>query len=268
VSEERLLRDLARVVAEHERELARLEAGCLNAATATSPMEAEMLKPLGADFRTAIVARLSQDLAPAPSQVGRSAPRTGDAAQAPSHGMLAGLSRFLDTLMQRPALGLGACAAAVIAAVLGLGLLRVQPGGALALPGYEMTLQGKASMRGDEPAGRGPVAFVPGDGFQLLLRPKNAPGGAIVAQAFVRVGEDLAPLSAPAPRVLDSGVVLIEGQVGEDVLLPAGLSRVVAVVARPGALPNAAELQKELSGRDEAFTDEWHAWTVDVVLNP
>ena len=144
----------------------------------------------------------------------------------------------------------------------------MQPGGALTLPGYEVILQGKASMRGDEAVGQGPVAFVPGDGFRLLLRPKTTLEGAVVAQAFVSDGASLEPMSAPAPRVLDSGVVLIEGHVGEDVLLPPGASRVVAVVARPGALPNEVALQKALSGNDEAFTDDWHAWSIGVVLNP
>jgi hypothetical protein len=267
MSEERLLRDLAALVREHQGELARLESACKSGVRSASLSEAELVEPLGPAFHAAMVSRLSQDLAPANLQKQADA-RRAEATSPPKRDPLAALTAFVSALLHRPALGFGVGAAAVVVAVLGVSLFRMQPGDALALPGYEVSLQGKASMRGDEADGGGSVTFVAGDGFRLLLRPKTALDGAITARAFVRIGDKLESLQAPAPQIFGSGVVLIEGQVGRNVLLPAGASHLVVVVARPGASPNERELTEQLSARSEAFAEEWHAWSVEVILNP
>jgi hypothetical protein len=33
-------------------------------------------------------------------------------------------------------------------------------------------------------------------------------------------------------------------------------------------MPDDAELVKRLSATDEAYADDWHAWSVEVVLRP
>ena len=87
--------------------------------------------------------------------------------------------------------------------------------------------------------------------------------GDVVARAWVLDATgDLTPLAAPAPRIAESGAVLIEGDVGSDVRLPTGESSLIVIVGRAAVLPDPVPLAKELGAAGQKQTAEWSAWAI------
>ncbi len=182
-----------------------------------------------------------------------------DEAMAPAHQSASRLRHWLGTL-RGPRLA-GALATVLVAGVIGIGLLQ-SPGQPSALPGYEITLAGKLQMRGEASAEHETVQFDPGNEFTLLLRPQDALEGSITARAYVRTDGKIAPLIAPAPQITPKGVVLITGEVGGDVRLPAGESVLLVVIGRTDALPDADELSRALAAQSSVRKQGWAAWRV------
>jgi hypothetical protein len=270
MNEEMLLRDLAQLTREHDEALSQLEAACAGTADALRPGPVpEMLRPLGGEFRLHMVERLAQELradgADAAAQQRRG---VGSSLVQHFNALLSRLMAPLRALGHWPAAGLTAAAAAVVLAALGLGIFRAELPGTSAFPAYDLELQGKAYMRGESPPEEGPIVFSAGDRFRLLLRPQAALDGRVAASAFVLAGDSLQPLTAPPARILENGVVMIQGEVGSEVLLPAGDARLLVVVARADALPAGAELRDRLRVRAAADTHDWTAWSIGIQLRP
>lgn len=254
MSDERLLQDLARLARtaasqdDPTPDWERLAAGELSAAeqealrrqAETSPRAAaawDAFRPLDAEDREALVARLRQELPtrPAPARV--------------------------VPLRRAPAwlrLGLVPTLAAA-----GL-LVYFQPwSGPEALPPYELRLQGmtRAERSAAPPDdASAPLVFAFGNRFELLLRPATAAHGPLEARAFVAGSAGLTALAMPDAQRSSDGALRVTGVVGQDVRLPEGESTLVVVLGRPGALPAPAELQARLAHVDSARDALWSAW--------
>lgn len=159
----------------------------------------------------------------------------------------------------------GAAASVFVAGIIGIGLLQFA-GQPASLPGYELSLAGKLTMRGaespDDTAIDEPVRFDPGNEFTLLLRPVEAFDGAVEARAFLRRDGRLTPLIAPAAQVTPKGVVRLTGEVGADVQLPPGESALLVVIGRADALPAPEELARALDGQGVVTRRGWTGWRV------
>jgi hypothetical protein len=161
---------------------------------------------------------------------------------------------------------LGAVGAAVaLVAVVGL-YLSVQTPGSLGppLPGYDLTLQGQSAFRGTEPtASPERVAFANGTRFELLLRPETTIPEQIDARVWW-IGQD-GPRALPVePSVANRGLLLIDGEVGTDWVLPPGDAELLVVVGRTGSLPDARALLRRLDTARRLDTDDWDAWRIGI----
>jgi hypothetical protein len=170
----------------------------------------------------------------------------------------------LAAAARSPAL-LGAAAASLAAlAVVGGYLTLHAPGLGPPLPAYELNLQGRALLRGAEPAAAAaPIAFTPGTRFELVLRPQTAVSGEVAARVWLEHAGATRPLDA-APAVAARGLLVIAGEIGRDWVLPEGDSDLLVTVGRAQALPDAPVLAQRLGDRRQLETADWVAWRVPV----
>jgi hypothetical protein len=185
--------------------------------------------------------------------------RRESAPDSPVARLLASLGAFV-----RNRAALSAVAASVAAiAVVGIYLTLGGPGTqAPPLPGYELSLQGRALFRGAAPA-EGPVEFSSGTRFELVLRPASAVSTEVAARLWVHQDGTTRELSA-APTVAARGVIVIDGRIGSDWQLPAGDSDLYVVVGRPDAMPDVSILTQRLQSEHRVDTADWVAWRVPV----
>jgi len=137
------------------------------------------------------------------------------------------------------------------------------------VPGYELMIQGRAITRGvDTQDPDAPVALRNGNRFSVILRPDTTLNEAVEARALIV--EDGVPrdLGAPPPRIMDNGVIVFEGRVGDDVILPAGASTLILVGGRAEALPDPSDLVQRLDSENRLTTHDWVAWRIEIQLEP
>jgi hypothetical protein len=259
MSEDRLLNelgDLARRETEAEQarfdeRWDRLAAGTLSAdedaelrALAAASPEAreayEAFRPLGGEIQARVVAALAAELAPA--------------AEEPP-------ARVLP--FRRAATRGGAWLAAAAAMAAGLFFL-LRPG-VPPLPQYlPPELSGGAQvLRSAEPAASN--VFGPGAFLTLAVRPRRQVAGPVEAHAFfgpAGTGGEILPLP-PDPEVAPTGVVRLQGTVGQEIRMPAGAWRIWIVAGRPGKLPSVDGLTAALR-RGETRGAAWQAVAADV----
>lgn len=135
------------------------------------------------------------------------------------------------------------------------------------LPGYELALSAAAQMRGDGATGIARRVLRTGDTFELLLTPATRTDTPVEVRLYVVQADRVIELSAPEPVVSASGAVLIEGEVGIDVVPPAGDSRLLVVLGAVGELPEPDVLRRQLAGRAETEGEMWRAFAEEVTLH-
>ncbi len=156
-------------------------------------------------------------------------------------------------------------AAALVAASLVL-LLRT-PAEVAPLPGYVLEIQGTArEVRGAGDATPAPevLRLAPGSRLRLGLAPEVAVDGPVEAAVYLGSTGALRRLEEAGLEVAESGSVRLLGTVGRDLDLPAGAAELVVVIARPGGLPSAAELEALEPGESRAEAGDWVAWRLPV----
>jgi hypothetical protein len=137
--------------------------------------------------------------------------------------------------------------------------------GSAPLPVYDLRLAGSTRTERSSdphPGGAGPAVFADGNRFELLLTPETSAGPDVEIRVFVASGESLEELAAPPPSRSRDGAVRIAGIVGQDVRLPRGEFTLLVAAARPGSLPDAAELRSRLAGGIPVRETRWAAWTL------
>jgi hypothetical protein len=208
----------------------------------------EAFRPLGAEFEARVVHRLLGEQArTAPSSPATSAP--GKVVEFPRRK-----PRFAWVSL--------ALAASLLLAVGVVTLM--QPGAVPSLPGYGLRLEGQVTlMRGQSPPAQA-APFAPGNHFRLVLTPDQRVEGDVVARAYVLAGDKPVPFAAPAPRISADGAVLIEGEVGRDVQIPAGDARLLVVVGRASKLPEPGALAAQLGASGQEQGSDWAAWMLPI----
>ena len=205
----------------------------LRALAASSPdlREAyEAFRPLGPDFQARMVAKAASELAR-----GR---------------------RALP--FRRVEVWLGAAAA--LAAGLYL-FLRTPP-----LPVYTADLSGGVqSQRGEPAQTAGLPVFVPGSLLTVNARPSKLVEGRVEAHGFVSPlsGGEVRPLDPQPPFEVKNGSVRLRATLGQEIRLPSGDWRLWIVVGRPGRIPSASALTRELRAGRTGRAD-WQAVPADL----
>jgi len=222
------------------------------AATSEEAAEAyEAFRPLGAEFQARVVERLmAKQLADQGSEA------DGESHTAPTPKVVP-FRRRTPRFAGIPL----ALAASVLLAV-GL-VMFMRPGATPALPGYALKLEGQISLTRGEAPPPAAAPFVTGNQFRLVLTPEQQVEGDVIARAYVLDGNEPEMLGA-APQISSSGAVLIEGQVGRDVQLPPGDSRLLVIVGRESKLPDAGALAARLGTSGQEQTSDWAAWMLPV----
>ncbi len=175
--------------------------------------------------------------------------------------------------------GVGAATAVALALVVVIGLDLAGPGtgggGAVApIPGYELTLQGRADFRGDGvSSAAAPVVLTAGNRFELLLRPATAVEGEVAATVYAVDAAGAVRALPATPATLSRGLVLIRGTLGADWALPAGQVALLVAVGRPQALPDGETLRARLDGGDQRIATTitgpgFAAWRGPVIVEP
>lgn len=135
-----------------------------------------------------------------------------------------------------------AAAGLAMAAAIALFVGQRSPGGAL--PSYAVTFSGGEATSRSEP-----VAPVPelaaGSRFTIALRPATSVAGSIGARVFLVQGDTLEPVEAEV-KVSADGAVRLSVRLGDAIDARAGGAEIVAVVARPEALPPATARARDL----------------------
>ena len=268
MTEDRLTEELARVAREEEVKQRRLlderwdflAAGDLSAEdrrelearageSATGAAAWEAFRPLGADFRQQLAAKLTA-AAGAEEPV---APKT------PVKGQVVPFERPRRRRWVQWSIPAAAIAASLVLVFRPLG--EMPP-----LPSYEIVVGGtvaeQRSVSAPDPEGVQP--FAAGNRFELVLTPLTAVEGAVSAKIWRLQAGQLRALSSPPPEVAASGTVRLRGTVGEGLDLPQGRSSLVVVVGRSGELPGDTELVAALSSAQQAAGDAWRAWRVEL----
>ena len=155
--------------------------------------------------------------------------------------------------------------AAGVAAIAIVGVLLTLAGPGMhgpPLPGYELSLQGRAVFRGGETAPESAVEFSSGTRFELVLRPASAVSTEVAARVWVT--HDGISSALPRRRNDRARRDRHQGRVGSDWRLPAGDSDLVVVVGRSGTLPDVSLLTPRLQAERRIDTADWVAWRVPV----
>lgn len=209
----------------------------------------EAFRPLDADFHARVVDAIEAQTGEAlPASQPRSTSETPASLADRWRKLFGNLFSFERWML--PA-GLAATAAATALLVLIQGSVSRPP----ALPGYDAELTGGlATLRSGEPAeGEVPV-FVPGNHFELVLRPRTAVAGRIAARCFLARDGEFETWDV-ATRIFDTGTVQIAGEIGRDLVIAPGDWTLWAVVGRPGQLPDAAGLRAHAASGDDGSGD-------------
>jgi hypothetical protein len=223
----------------------------------------EAFRPLGAEFQARVVERLMAERAGGARRAPDAVADEEAARSAAPAAETAGRNVVPFPRRTRPFFALPlALAASLLVAVGVVTLLR--QGATPALPGYGLRLDGQVALtRGEAPPPEA-APFASGNTFRLLLTPQTRVTGEVAAHAYLLTGDTVAPLPAPAPRVSEDGAVLIEGEVGRDVLLPQGAARILVVVGRESKLPDPGTLARRLGAAGQEQSDDWTAWMLPV----
>ncbi|HSP78024.1 MAG TPA: hypothetical protein VLQ93_05820, partial [Myxococcaceae bacterium] len=177
----------------------------------------EAFRPLEAEIRERIVARVEQELASA-------------TAGSPS-AQVVPLVRPRRTRVLLPMLS--ALAAAVALFVV------ASPGDVPPVPAYALSLSGEQTVRSEVP-GPEVARLGPGSRLELILRPEREVEGAVEVRAFLlRPGE--ARRWTPPMEHSPEGAVRIHGPVEELLPIPPGEWTLALAVGRPGTLPEEPE---------------------------
>ena len=209
----------------------------------------EAFRPLGADFQARMVSAIDAE-------------RTGDASQAGPREPRSRVLPFRRVAVRRIEVWVGT-AAAVAAGRSFRGRGRARPP---LSSGYEAELEGGfKSNRGGEVAPLNEKrVFGPGSPFTLNVSPKQplkAPGE-VKSSAYLSSSagrEDLSPLRPEADfRSAKSGSVVLDATMGKDIHISPGDWILWTVVARPGSMPKAGEIQARLRPK-RLQHDTWRA---------
>ncbi len=200
--------------------------------------------------------RLWQDL----QAVAAEDPRT---ASARATGRPSGLFGWLP----RP-MGVAAIAAAFALVMVGGVLLqgpKLTP-----LPAYEISLQGRAVVRGESSAEADGtvVEFAPGMRWELVLRPETAIEDELELQAWALAPEG-EPVRLPATATYTPrGAVQVEGTVDDQWPLAPGEGALLVVLGRQDRLPAAPELLQRLGEDQRMSTRDWNVWRLAIRTLP
>ena len=137
-----------------------------------------------------------------------------------------------------------ASAALALAAGIALFVSRQPP--EPSLPGYAIALTGGVATSRSLPAAEGAV-LAPGARFTVVLSPATAAAGAVAARVFLVQGDLVEVVEADAKVSPDGAVRLLATLSAESHAEP-GTAEIVAVVARPEALPAVAEVRTLADG--------------------
>ncbi len=207
---------------------------------------AEAFRPLGEDFRAALVKQAQDNLA---------AEQT--APSAPANNTFA-----FPTKPRRVFAPLALAATVVMGVALSLRMLpapaEVQP-----LPGYSASLQGGSEFRSEPQAVDTPV-FQPGDRLELRLIPDTAVDGEVAGLAIAPASGNRRLFSDVQVDIAPTGAARVVGIVGSD----AGEYRLIVAIGRDDALPAEAELGAALEGSRNAAGPGWQAWAWPVEVSP
>ncbi len=255
MNDDQLLKALAQVAREDQKADAarlderwdRLSAGTLEpeeeaalralAETSDEARQAyEAFRPLDADFRARMVQALADRIDEAPA----GAMATPAAEPEPAW------ARLLDRLQDRWR-GASVFAAAVAAAGLAVWMIPGSREGLPPLPDYVLGLEGGLeALRSEPTAGGEDRLFVPGNRFELLLRPATAESGPLAVRFFLAAaGEPPHPLELPV-EVSAGGAVRVAGEIGGEIAIEPGDWVLWAVVGRPGAMGDEDEIRAAL----------------------
>jgi len=207
----------------------------------------EAFRPLGADFQARVVSAINAE-------------RTADAPQpAPPEPR----PLPFPSVFRRIEVWVGGAAAVAAGAAVVFFLYRP------ALPlssGYEASLDGgfKTDRGGETAPSDTPRVFGPGSLFTLNVSPKQPlkDPGEVRTSVYLSSNagrEDLSPLR-PEPhfRIAETGSVSLEATMGKEIRIPPGDWILWTVVARPGRIPKASEVQTHLRAKRYQH-GSWHA---------
>lgn len=253
MTEDELMKRLG-AVGREEQQVDSLEALSADTLTASQQVELEAQadspavqqaieahRPLGDDVKARLLERARAELGcPASNQT---SDKASDQASKQAHGRR---QRVLPRRRHRWRVGLVAAAVAAAAAA---AFLVLGPTSELTpLPSYTLTLQGGLQQTRSDPAPPEPhraLRLAPGAPLSLLLRPRRAVDGPVVARVFVEQRGRVSTLAVRAERA-PQGAVRVRGTVGRDLVLPAGPSTLWIALAREGQLPGRVDLQRWL----------------------
>ncbi|MFT3768588.1 MAG: hypothetical protein QM820_24340 [Minicystis sp.] len=206
-----------------------------------------LFRPLGEEAQDRYVAAI---LGGKGSRGGAAIPGSGAATDGGAANDGGSASRSLDPSSKRRLLRwlVPVSTAVAVAAAVALMVIR-KPDAGLALPGYELTFAGGEATSRGEPAAAIPVVE-PGSRFTLTLRPATAVAGPIGARVFLVQGEAAEAIDAEV-KVSADGAVRVVGRLGGAIHARPGDAEIVAVVARPEALPSGPIDARALAGGDD-----------------
>ena len=182
----------------------------------------ELFQPLGNDFHDQVVSAL------------RTQP--GGGAAVPTEEK----TKVLPFRRRAPYLGGLLAAAALFLLILG------RPNEPAPLPEYRAELLGSAQeVRSGDGVPREVPLFLPGNAFEIVLRPDAAVDGAVDVSCFLDRDGTLRPWDVPA-EISDRGAVRILGTLGQDLVVESGRFTLHLTVGRPGTLPDLDALREHL----------------------
>ncbi len=195
-------------------------------------------------------------------------------------GTTATVAEFPPRRARRPAFAIPAALAAGLLVALLLPTLltgpRTDP-----LPDYVLRVSGMtAQLRADptdevevRATSEAPVALqlAPGNQLRLLMTPATEAGEPVDTRLFLQSPAHPTPealaLDSALVRTAASGAIRIQATVGDDLLLPPGTSRLLVVVGRSDALPQADRLADLLGDYGGVDGGAWQAFALDLDLS-
>lgn len=106
-----------------------------------------------------------------------------------------------------------------------------------ALPSYSVRVDsiGYSEVRGEPAPTDGSAKVAVGMAFEVVLQPAESFRGALAARVVIDTEGRVAPL-AWSPELASTGAVRFRGEIGREVMLPLGRSRLGFVVGAPSAV--------------------------------
>jgi hypothetical protein len=176
---------------------------------------------------------------------------------------------------QRIARWLGLPAGAALPGALAAGMAMLAIGmllfdselGRPALPDYEVGLSGAVDYRGGDTDGADRVELRNGTRFELLLRPATAVDDEVAVRVWAGQDGRYEALDG-ANTTVRRGLVLVEGNVGEDWVLATGNGELLVVLGREGKLPGLNETRLRLGDASQVSTRGWLARRIRIRVDP